>query len=84
MARISIDKAIEQAPSWATHISVDRGDGLAEFYNAFDKSFWYSTNVDYSNQGDPLPWGHCPESMLAGNNELWYLVSIAPVSLENE
>ncbi len=75
MARLSIDKAIDEAPSWATHISVNKGDGLAEFYNAFDKDVWWSTPVDSKFQADAFPWGHCPESMLAGNNELWYLVS---------
>ncbi len=85
MARILVDKAIKEAPSWATHISVDKKDGLAEFYNAFDKDvWWWSTPVDYKFQDNAIPWGHCPESMLAGNNELWYLVGIAPASLENE
>ena len=84
MAKIFIDKAIKEAPSWATHISVNKMDGMAEFYNSFEKDVWYSANVSSKLQGDSIPWGYCPESMLAGNNALWFLVSIAPASLENE
>lgn len=84
MARIPIDKAIKEAPSWATHISVYKRDGLADFYNSFEKDVWYIAPVDSAIPRYSFTWGHCPESMLAGNNELWYLVVIAPDSLENE
>lgn len=82
MARPTLQQAIDAAPPWATHISVEKYNGLPEYYNTLDGDC-LSLPVNNPN-GAPVTLGVELSIRLRSGDSVWELVEIVPESLLNE
>lgn len=82
MDKITLEQAMANAPSWATHISVLRDTGWPEYYNAFDKRD-LSVPVTHPDV-EPALLGHSFSHRLHSGDTIWDAIPIHPVSLLNE